>query len=198
MLVLIDYSPEKYSSLKQVEMPDLQTNEKNIGIEVTISPQLNEFFRNDVYNTRIKGKNKNDIKPEDLKYLKKLGMDVYFKNEKAIGNSYGINHSLSFLLNTLNTKLKRINSGDYSIFKENNLYIFSTNNHMEHEIDLYSEKAIELQKSYDITFDEIYINQDDDLYILLKNETQHINLQHLSLIRYKREALKYSQSLQLR
>ncbi|WP_348921473.1 hypothetical protein [Enterococcus rotai] len=124
--ILRKSDPEKYQEAILLDKPDIQNPDQNIGVEVTQS--LKESVLKALNLDGINIHNEEQIL-ENIK--KRYGNDVLRINlplpddtKKKIAISISNWHSLFNLIEAYDNKVEKLQSGNYQLFKENNLFIF--------------------------------------------------------------------------
>ena len=184
-VILENCIDSKYSKLQIKDKPDLQSEELNIGVEVTVSvPQVDreiERLASDIsYNANA---NKlyciDRIKQLNGKYESKYGIVTHPTKS----------HSFKPILNAINGKLKKINKGGYTEFKEMELYIRDDNLILEQELDMLYSMIEEIQNLYDRNFNKVFIYIPSYLITYTRNfKCKMININSSSAYNYSIKA----------
>lgn len=118
--------PQKYQDAVLIDKPDIQNPTCDIGVEVTQSLKESvlkalELDRINVHNDEkilgiIKERYGNDVL--------KIDLPLPDNTEKKIAISIANWHSLFNLIEAYDNKVEKLQSGNYQLYKENNLFIF--------------------------------------------------------------------------
>jgi len=160
------------------ENPDYQSEILNIGIEVVeaITSRQGEerFIINEHFGKGIDGATlKNEAEKRFKKFRGKLsvvdGQAVYSHQP----NGFRMSSRLSLIQSKIDQKLIKLNS-HYKVFSNNWLYVFS------HLATVHQEEieslVIQNEKVDGISFDKVFINCIDKIYVLTKEDTDVINV----------------------
>lgn len=159
-------------NLRYDDMPDLQDEEKSIGVEVVRNLRDNQGkaygFLDEFSNFR-----ENDIPKEKIAKLYKLGFEPFYSKGRLVGIRSG-----TYLINTngvyssIEKKLGKLQSGKYKIFKSNRLFVFVIKQvacFQRYQIQELVDRICELQEKKNIKFDVVYIydayNGEYDLWV---------------------------------
>ncbi|GGC91062.1 hypothetical protein [Enterococcus wangshanyuanii] len=163
--ILQKAEPEKYQAAYLLDKPDIQNPTNNIGIEVTQS--LKESVLN------VLGLD--DISVHDDRQIlemikKKYGTGILHvelplpeNDQKKVGISIANWHSLFNLIEAYDNKVKKLQNGNYTVYKENNLFIFVFGN---------DEQSIEqlathiYRKRNKRQYDYVYVYSQPMLYMI--------------------------------
>lgn len=150
-LIIENYSSLNVSNLVLKDKPDLQSEEFDVGIEVTSAVDKKSQEMDNLYSLLEYKKAKN--KEKVLKRIEKLGGKI----EGGILIHPGRHRDLNKLFEALENKLRKINNENYIIFNNNSLIIFDDNIIMEYEYEKIMLEIIKISNKYDITFDYVFI-----------------------------------------
>lgn len=167
-LSLLDLFPGKYHELSCVDKPDLQDAVRYYGIEVT------RAMREDVASAmamenELAGGKRQDYK---LERFNSLGWGDTVQDPDAPDAAPEARRSdaqtwwltASTLMNVINKKIDRLNSGHYARCKVYGLYVFSTDDLDLAEVRLAAERMRSLQADMPAKYSFMYINQVQALY----------------------------------
>ena len=115
-VVLENLLKEEFYDLNIIDKPDLQNEELNVGIECTVSINIESIEAEYLYSELTYGKAKNPDKCKER--IKKLGGNI---TEYSMFESRTV--SLNSILGAVRTKLKKLNGNGYKIFEKNYLFI---------------------------------------------------------------------------
>lgn len=124
--ILQKAEPKKYQTARLSDKPDIQDNVQQIGVEVTQSLKesvlkILKIGDANIYNDEqvlaiIKANYGNDTL--------RIKIPLPDNTEKKITLSIANWHSLFDLIEAYDNKVAKLQSGNYTLFKENNLFIF--------------------------------------------------------------------------
>ena len=184
-VILENCIDSKYSKLQIKDKPDLQSDELDIGVEVTVSvPQINreiERLASDIsYNDNADKQSCIDrIQQLNGKYESKFGIVTHPTRT----------HSLKPILNAIDEKLKKVNKGGYTEFKQMELYIRDDNLILEQELNMLYNQIEEIQNLYIKRFDRVFIYIPSYLIIYTRNvNCKMINIDSSSAYDYSIKA----------
>ena len=163
MISLQDLYPNKFSrNMRMSDKPDLQDTENGIGVEVTRVLFSHEAEVNR-YSRELEMQTSQVLPP---KIASESGKNKYstvlYYTLPVRGNGYPVfMPSLEPLMKAFMAKLKKLNSGGYTIFKENNLYLIITpyDTYTSQKIDEFMLLAGEKQANHALLYDHIFINE---------------------------------------
>lgn len=118
-IVLEEQFPEKFTNLILADKPDLQDNNRSIGVEVTRAENPKQIEAESLYST-LHYKNEKK-KAYDIDRIEKLGARVHD------GFMMGITSNVSFeyINSAIDVKCKTLLKGGYKEFDEYHLFLFS-------------------------------------------------------------------------
>ena len=156
---------EDYSALVNEDRPDLQMEDRSLGIEVTRAMEP----RKDVAQNLLRemaGLHVEERDREDVDRILSSGYGYGLQDGKYIGHLEYDYWSLALpLRRIIASKIEKVGAGFYGDFKEYGLYIFCKDNLSEEEVILTMEYASDLQRNLDITYSKIYLSLIDKLYV---------------------------------
>ena len=156
---------EDYSALVNEDRPDLQMEDRSLGIEVTRAMEP----RKDVAQNLLRemaGLHVEERDREDIDRILSSGYGYGLQDGKYIGHLEYEYWNLALpLRRIIASKIEKVGAGFYGDFKEYGLYIFCKDNLSEEEVILTMEYAIDLQRNLDITYSKIYLSLIDKLYV---------------------------------
>ena len=156
---------EDYSALVNEDRPDLQMEDRSLGIEVTRAMEP----RKDVAQNLLRemaGLHVQERDREDVDRILSSGYGYGLQDGKYIGHLEYEYWNLALpLRRIIASKIEKVGAGFYGDFKEYGLYIFCKDNLSEEEVILTMEYASDLQRNLDITYSKIYLSLIDKLYV---------------------------------
>lgn len=155
-VVLETFIKEELIDLTIKDRPDLQNEKINVGIECTIAIERKQIEAENLYCELTNNKSKN---PENCKKrIETLGGKITKYTLVQSGSDTKGN-----IFEAVHSKLKKLNGGNYKIFKNNYLLIrdciYIPNEHIKGMQYLLAM----MQSKYDKEFDKIYILLNDKL-----------------------------------
>lgn len=156
---------EDYSALVNEDRPDLQMEDRSLGIEVTRAMEP----RKDVAQNLLRemaGLHVEERDREDVDRILSSGYGYGLQDGKYIGHLEYEYWNLALpLRRIIASKIEKVGAGFYGDFKEYGLYIFCKDDLSEEEVILTMEYASDLQRNLDITYSKIFLSLIDKLYV---------------------------------
>ena len=156
---------EKYAALVNVDRPDLQMEDKSLGIEVTRAMEP----RKEVAVDMLKGMAGLEVPEKDreeIGQILKSGYAYGLQEGRYIGHLEQEYWSLALpLRRIIASKIGKVGSGFYGDFQEFGLYIFCRDHLSEEDVILTMEYASELQHNLDVKYSTIYLALTDRLWV---------------------------------
>ena len=149
-VVLENLLKDEFYDLNIIDKPDLQNEELNVGIECTVSINMESMEAEYLYSELTYGKSKNPDKCKER--IKKLGGNI---TEYSMFESSTV--SLKSILGAVKTKLKKLNGNGYKIFEKNYLLIRDCIYIPNQQIKGLQYSIGLIQSKYPVEFDKIYI-----------------------------------------
>ena len=162
---------EHYAHLVNRDRPDLQDNERGIGIEVT------RAIREDV---NVAHALINEMAGDEIMEVKDADRDAIARSGYAYGlgdgNMMGLKEyeywSLAMpMKRILENKIRKVNNRFYGDYSEFGLFVFTKEDLDEEDVRRVMDFAIRTQEGLDVGYDKLYISQIQVLYVcdLVKN-----------------------------
>lgn len=171
------------------DKPDLQDNNKDVGIEVVLVETKDEGIKRSVWNKYAgTGLTSNEFKE---KFKKEKFRQAVIPNCEVMsmeGRSGDAKKLIPEALNIISRKNEKFK--DYKQFKKNGVYLF--NQHM------FPEQISDLQNAInyeDYAFDFYVINLVNKLYILNKDEIKENDISNENICAFKGLALEYERNI---
>ena len=181
---------EDYSALVNEDRPDLQMEDRSLGIEVTRAMEP----RKDVAQNLLRemaGLHVEERDREDVDRILSSGYGYGLQDGKYIGHLEYEYWNLALpLRRIIASKIEKVGAGFYGDFKEYGLYIFCKDDLSEEEVILTMEYASDLQRNLDITYSKIYLSLIDKLYVC--------DLSDVDRIKHKTHCTSYDISPKMR
>lgn len=156
---------EKYAALVNRDRPDLQMEDKSLGIEVTRAMEPRKEAAVDMLK-EMAGIEVPEKDREEIGQILKSGYAYGLQEGRYIGHIEQEYWSLALpLRRIIASKISKVGSGFYGEFKEFGLYIFCKDNLSEEEVILTMEYASELQHNLDVKYSTIYLALTDRLWV---------------------------------
>ena len=156
---------QEYAALINEDRPDLQMEDRSLGIEVTRAMEP----RKDVAREMLKemaGLEVQESDREEMGEILRSGYGYGLQDGKYIGHLEYEYWALALpLRRIIASKIEKVGSGFYGDFKEFGLYIFCKDNLSEDEVNLTMEYTSELQRHLDIRYSKMYLSLIDRLYV---------------------------------
>ena len=156
---------QEYAALINEDRPDLQMEDRSLGIEVTRAMEP----RKDVAREMLKemaGLEVQESDREEMGEILRSGYGYGLQDGKYIGHLEYEYWSLALpLRRIIESKVSKVGSGFYGDFKEFGLYIFCKDNLSEEDVIRTMEYASELQRHLDIKYSKMYLSLIDRLYV---------------------------------
>lgn len=184
--VLLAMYPEKYQSSLLEDQPDIQNEQKDIGVEVTGT--LEQRLRygiaqfSTLYNKHtntVTSKKKEQLKKHRVRLVTDGNGTIKFIIPEAVWGS-GNKTKEAF-----SNKLDKLNDGNYKIFKENNLFLFAEGEEEYEVLNLIEYIKTSERKSRE--FNLIYLYTYQELYII---SAQDYSFEVLSIGAEQKEAFQ--------
>ena len=156
---------QEYAALINEDRPDLQMEDKSLGIEVTRAMEP----RKDVAREMLKemaGLEVQESDREEMREILRSGYGYGLQDGRYIGHLEYEYWALALpLRRIIASKIEKVGSGFYGDFKEFGLYIFCKDNLSHDEVILTMEYASDLQRHLDVKYSKMYLSLIDKLYV---------------------------------
>lgn len=156
---------QEYAALINEDRPDLQMEDRSLGIEVTRAMEP----RKDVALEMLKemaGLEVQESDREEMGEILRSGYGYGLQDGKYIGNLEYEYWALALpLRRIIASKIEKVGSGFYGDFKEFGLYIFCKDDLSHDEVILTMEYASDLQRHLDVKYSKMYLSLIDRLYV---------------------------------
>ena len=189
LLSLVYCYDDKLQSMKKHERPDWIDENRSIGLEVTralsstdgeINSIINRYFGKGYSPEEIINKANNELKCNKDMFKSANGLCYVVKS---------VNYSdvKQLIIDTINTKISKFNS-HYDKFNENWLYVFADSSLLD-DGDI-EEIILKMNNIGDnSSFDKIFINIIDKIYVIEDNSYSKIDVTDSELARIKKESI---------
>ncbi len=159
--------PDRYVGMSKGECPDWYDESKNTGVEVTraLSPEEGYYYS---YWNRNYRKSKDEINKKNLiKFEQNSHWDNGILNyvTRDLPNS---SKTIETICDAIKKKLELLN-GNYTKFKTNELYVFSSDDICEEDIKSIVSQYDVISDEYQTSFDTVFINTIEDLWKYERN-----------------------------
>jgi len=156
---------QEYAALINEDRPDLQMEDRSLGIEVTRAMEP----RKDVAREMLKemaGLEVQESDREEMGEILRSGYGYGLQDGKYIGHLEYEYWALALpLRRIIASKIEKVGSGFYGDFKEFGLYIFCKDDLSHDEVILTMEYASDLQRHLDVKYSKMYLSLIDKLYV---------------------------------
>ena len=156
---------QEYAALINEDRPDLQMEDRSLGIEVTRAMEP----RKDVAREMLKemaGLEVPESDREEMGEILRSGYGYGLQDGKYIGHLEYEYWALALpLRRIIASKIEKVGSGFYGDFKEFGLYIFCKDDLSHDEVILTMEYASDLQRHLDVKYSKMYLSLIDRLYV---------------------------------
>lgn len=156
---------QEYAALINEDRPDLQMEDRSLGIEVTRAMEP----RKDVAREMLKGMAGLEVQESDREEMGEIlrsGYGYGLQDGKYIGHLEYEYWALALpLRRIIASKIEKVGSGFYGDFKEFGLYIFCKDDLSHEEVILTMEYASDLQRHLDVKYSKMYLSLIDRLYV---------------------------------
>lgn len=156
---------QEYAALINEDRPDLQMEDRSLGIEVTRAMEP----RKDVAREMLKemaGLEVQESDRDEMGEILRSGYGYGLQDGKYIGHLEYEYWALALpLRRIIASKIEKVGSGFYGDFKEFGLYIFCKDNLSHDEVILTMEYASDLQRHLDVKYSKMYLSLIDRLYV---------------------------------
>ena len=156
---------QEYAALINEDRPDLQMEDRSLGIEVTRAMEP----RKDVAREMLKemaGLEVQESDREEMGEILRSGYGYGLQDGKYIGHLEYEYWALALpLRRIIASKIEKVGSGFYGDFKEFGLYIFCKDDLSHDEVILTMEYASDLQRHLDVKYSQMYLSLIDRLYV---------------------------------
>ena len=156
---------QEYAALINEDRPDLQMEDRSLGIEVTRAMEP----RKDVAREMLKemaGLEVQESDREEMGEILRSGYGYGLQAGKYIGHLEYEYWALALpLRRIIASKIEKVGSGFYGDFKEFGLYIFCKDDLSHDEVILTMEYASDLQRHLDVKYSKMYLSLIDRLYV---------------------------------
>ena len=156
---------EKYASLVNEDMPDLQMPDGSLGIEVTRAMEPHK----EAALTMLKemaGLQVAETDREDMGRIVESGYGYGLQDGRYVGHLEYEYWSLAQpLRRIIESKVSKVGSGFYGDFQDYGLYIFCKDDLSDEEVGLVVEYTADLQRHLDVRYSKMYLSMIDRLYV---------------------------------
>ena len=161
---LIGLVDEQFSGLHNCDRPDLQDEERSIGIEVTRAIRENKYVANALIN-EIAGRKVMDVSDDDWIDVTKYGYG-YGLHDNLIGKiEYNYWAAALPLKRIIESKVRKVSDGFYGDFRSFGLYVFSKEDLSEEMVRSSISFIVDLQRDSKKKYTYMYISQINEMFI---------------------------------
>ena len=156
---------QEYAALINEDRPDLQMEDRSLGIEVTRAMEPRKDVAQDMLK-EMAGLEVQESDREEMGEILRSGYGYGLQDGKYIGHLEYEYWALALpLRRIIASKIEKVGSGFYGDFKEFGLYIFCKDNLSHDEVILTMEYASDLQRHLDVKYSKMYLSLIDRLYV---------------------------------
>ena len=156
---------QEYAALINEDRPDLQMEDRSLGIEVTRAMEPRKDVAQDMLK-EMAGLEVPESDREEMGEILRSGYGYGLQDGKYIGHLEYEYWALALpLRRIIASKIEKVGSGFYGDFKEFGLYIFCKDNLSHDEVILTMEYASDLQRHLDVKYSKMYLSLIDRLYV---------------------------------
>ena len=149
-IVLEELYSEQFVNLRIKDKPDLQSQDNDCGVEVTIAIDRNELQSEKLYSDITYNRVRDKVKA--LKRIEECG----YKVENGILHGKTSIDSFYLIMVSFDSKLNKLNDGGYKYFNKNFLFVFSyiyANDEMIKDAIIYMQnKQLDKQRQFNKVF----------------------------------------------
>lgn len=156
---------QEYAALINEDRPDLQMEDRSLGIEVTRAMEPRKDVAQDMLK-EMAGLEVQESDREEMGEILRSGYGYGLQDGKYIGHLEYEYWALALpLRRIIASKIEKVGSGFYGDFKEFGLYIFCKDDLSHDEVILTMEYASDLQRHLDVKYSKMYLSLIDKLYV---------------------------------
>jgi hypothetical protein len=163
--ILQKADPEKYHEAQLLDKPDIQNPIQNIGVEVTqsLKESVLKVLGIDTISVHDDRQILETIKAKYGAGILRVALPLPDGTKKKVGISIANWHSLFNLIEAYDNKVKKLQSGNYTVYAENNLFIFVFGND-EQSIEQLAKHIYRKRKKQQ--YDYVYVYSQPVLYMI--------------------------------
>ncbi len=166
---------QEYAALINEDRPDLQMEDRSLGIEVTRAMEPRKDVAQDMLK-EMAGLEVQESDREEMGEILRSGYGYGLQDGKYIGHLEYEYWALALpLRRIIASKIEKVGSGFYGDFKEFGLYIFCKDNLSHDEVILTMEYASDLQRHLDVKYSKMYLSLIDRLYVCDLSQVDHLD-----------------------
>ena len=164
MVSLASLLGEHYANLVNRDRPDLQDEEKSIGIEVTRAIRENKNVANALVN-EMAGEDVKEVNAEDLLHINQSGYAYGLGDGSIIGrNEYDFWSLALPLKRILEIKMDKVNNGFYGDFNEFDLFVFTKEDLTRDQVKQTIAFMMEKQAYQNRLYSRLFLSQIQTLF----------------------------------
>ena len=166
---------QEYAALINEDRPDLQMEDRSLGIEVTRAMEPRKDVAREMLQ-EMAGLEVQESDREEMGEILRSGYGYGLQDGKYIGHLEYEYWALALpLRRIIASKIEKVGSGFYGDFKEFGLYIFCKDNLSHDEVILTMEYASDLQRHLDVKYSKMYLSLIDKLYVCDLTQVDHLD-----------------------
>jgi len=165
MVSLAALMGDHYAHLVNRDRPDLQDEQRGIGIEVTRAIRENKNVANALVN-EMAGKDVVEVNPADLRQIKQSGYAYGLGDGTLIGRNEYEYWSLALpLKRILEIKMDKVNNGFYGDFQEFDLFVFTKEDLDAEQIEQTIAFMMERQAQQTLYYSRLFVSQIQTMFV---------------------------------
>lgn len=165
MVSLAALMGDHYAHLVNRDRPDLQDEQRGIGIEVTRAIRENKNVANALVN-EMAGKDVVEVNPDDLRQIKQSGYAYGLGDGTLIGRNEYEYWSLALpLKRILEIKMDKVNNGFYGDFQEFDLFVFTKEDLDAEQIEQTIAFMMERQAQQTLYYSRLFVSQIQTMFV---------------------------------
>lgn len=165
MVSLAALMGEHYAHLVNRDRPDLQDEQRGIGIEVTRAIRENKNVANALVN-EMAGKNVVEVNPAELQQIKQSGYAYGLGDGTIIGRNEYEYWSLALpMKRILEIKMDKVNNGFYGDFQEFDLFVFTKEAIDAAQIEQTIAFMMQYQAQQSVGYSRLFVSQIQTMFV---------------------------------
>ena len=165
MVSLAALMGDHYAHLVNRDRPDLQDEQRGIGIEVTRAIRENKNVANALVN-EMAGKDVVEVNPDDLRQIKQSGYAYGLGDGTLIGRNEYEYWSLALpLKRILEIKMDKVNNGFYGDFQEFDLFVFTKEDLDAEQIEQTIAFMMERHAQQTLYYSRLFVSQIQTMFV---------------------------------
>ena len=164
MATLATLMGEHYANLVNCDRPDLQDNERGIGVEVTRAIRESKVVADALVN-EMAGRPIMQVNDEDLYRIAQSGYAYGLSDDDTVGRNEYEYWSLAWpMKRILESKMNKVNNGFYGEYQEFGLFVFTKDNLDAYQVEEIVSFMMEHQAWQQVGYNRLFLSQIQTLY----------------------------------